>query len=133
MKPAGAFFLSPFPGAVLGGAVSWATGGFPRLVSVVIFYLLLLYGVQLVFGLAIRSYLVKNRRTSAASFALGGVLMVAAPAVPYLAWAIGNRPDGLQTGLIVLALWLLCGGVTGLTCWFLAHRNAHHSVGRGSG
>lgn len=123
MKQAGAFFLSPFPAAMLGGMVSWATGGFPRLVPVIVFYLLLLYAAQLVFGIPIRALLLKKGRTSAASFGMGGALMVALPTVPYLAWAVAKRPDSFANGLAVFTLWLICGAVAGLTYWLLVRPN----------
>lgn len=119
MKPAGAFFLAPLPAAILGAFVSWASGGHPRPVSVAVFYLLLLYAAQLAFGLAIRAFLLKRRKRAAESFALGGAVMVALPAVPYVARGVTLRPDSLGTGIVLLFLWILMGAMTGISHWLL--------------
>jgi hypothetical protein len=94
MKAFPAFLTSPIPAAILGATVSWASGGYPRPVSVAVFYLLLLYGAQLVFGIAIRAYLLRSNRQSAASFALGGTAMTGVPAIAYLARLPSSDPGG---------------------------------------
>ncbi|HUE80095.1 MAG TPA: hypothetical protein VMN38_10745 [Sphingomicrobium sp.] len=119
MKALPAFLLSPIPAAILGATVSWASGGFPRPVSIAVFYLLLLCGAQLVFGIAIRAYLIKSNRQSAASFALGGTAMTGIPAIAYLAWAITQNPNPSSSAFIVLVLWSLLGTLTGLAYWLL--------------
>ena len=116
-----AFLLSPLPAAVLGGLVSWASGGFPRPVSIAVFYLLALYALQLVFGLAIYAWLQRTGRQSLGAFACGGLMMVAIPAVPYMVWANVVRPQNtLELTVIVLGLWLLLGAITGATYWKLS-------------
>jgi hypothetical protein len=120
MKEIRAFLLSPIPAAVLGSIVSWASGGFPRPISVAVFYLLLLYAAQLLFGAAIRVWLLRSNRWSAASFALGGTAMTGLPSIAYLAWATAKNPDSSSNAIIVLALWLLLGALTGLAYWWLA-------------
>ena len=120
MKQLGAFLLSPIPAAVLGAIVSWATGGFPRPVSLAIFYLLLLYAVQLLFGIAIRAFLLRSNRLSAASFAFGGAAMTGIPAMGFFAWAMVPHPDSSVRAVAVLVLWILLGALTGLSYWGLA-------------
>ena len=122
MNRISAFLLAPLPAAVLGGLVSWMTGGHPRPVSVAVFYLLQLYALQLIFRLAIYAWLQRTNRQSLASFAVGGLLMVAVVAVPYLIWA-SSRPENTadRTG-VVLILWLALGALTGATAWLLARR-----------
>jgi hypothetical protein len=119
MKQASAFLLAPVPAAVLGSIVSWSTGGYPRPFSVILFYLLLFYCVQLVFGLPLRLLLAKRGRDSAMAFGAAGIAMVALPAIPYMAWAMSRPQDAAQTGPIVLVMWLALGGITGLTYWWL--------------
>jgi len=119
MKEVRAFLLSPIPAAILGAIVSWASGGFPRPVSVAIFYLLLLYALQLLFGVAVRAFLLRTNRRSATNFAFGGMVMTGIPSVAYLAWAVARNPDSFSKGVFVLVLWLLLGGLTGLSYWRL--------------
>jgi len=118
----GAFFLAPVPAAIVGALVSWASGGFPRPVSLAIFYLLLLYGTQIVFGLAICAYLLRTNRRSVMQFGIGGLLMTSIPAAVYLAWATAKHPASAANALFVLALWSALGAMTGLSYWFLAQR-----------
>ncbi len=114
----GAFLLAPFPAAVLGAAIALAAGGSARPVPVLLFYVIALYAAQALFGVAIRLFLRRQGHTSPVSFTLGGLVMIAIPAMPYLGWsAMRNGFDGRV--LIVLALWLICGGLTGLTHWWL--------------
>jgi fucose 4-O-acetylase-like acetyltransferase len=120
MKEFRLFLLSPVPAAMLGAIISQATGGFPRPVSVAVFYLLLLYGAQLLFGVAIRAYLQKANRRSALSFAIGGTAMTGIPATPYLLWATAQNPGSSSNMAFVLVLWLLFGALTGLVYWRLA-------------
>jgi hypothetical protein len=120
MKELRAFVLSPIPPAILGAIVSWASGGFPRPISVAVFYVLLLYAAQLLFGIAIRAYLLRSHRWSAASFAVGGTVMTGTPAVPYLAWVITQDPQSSARAAAVLVLWLVLGATTGLAYWWLA-------------
>lgn len=120
MKELPAFLLSPVPAAIFGAIVSWASGGFPRPISVAVFYLLLLYAAQLLFGVAIRAHLLRSKRSSAASFALGGTAMTGFPSIAYLAWATSQNPDPSSSAAVVLVLWLLLGAVTGLSYWRLA-------------
>ena len=120
MKELRAFLLSPIPAAILGSVASWASGGFPRPVSVAVLYLLLLYGLQLLFGVAIRAYLLKAHRSSAATFAVGGALMTGTPAVAYLAWAMTQNLHSSSNAVVVLVLWLLLGAMTGVAYWWLA-------------
>ena len=124
MNRVGAFFVVPIPAALLGGTVSWASGGFPRPLSMILFYLLLLYAAQLLFGLAIRAFLLRAGKATALGFTLGGTAMIAVPAVPYLLWAVGRHPHQLATAPVLLVLWLLCGAITGLTFWFLTRRKS---------
>jgi len=119
MKEVRAFLLSPIPAAILGAIVSWASGGFPRPVSVAIFYLLQLYAAQLLLGVAIRAFLLRMNRRSATSFVLGGMAMTGIPSVPYLAWAVAQNPSSSSRGVVVLVLWLFLGGLTGLSYWRL--------------
>ena len=119
LNRAGAFFLAPIPAALLGGTVSWTSGGFPRPLSIILFYLLLLYAAQLLFGLAIRAFLLRAGKATALDFTLGGTAMIGLPAVPYMLWAVGQHPHQHATAPVLLALWLLCGAITGLTFWFL--------------
>ena len=120
MKELRAFLLSPIPAAVLGAIVSWASGGFPRPISVAVLYLLLLYAAQLLFGVAIRAWLLRSNRWSAASFALGGTAMTGLPSIAYLAWTTAKNPDSSSSAIIVLIVWLLLGALTGLSYWRLA-------------
>jgi hypothetical protein len=120
MKELRSFLLSPIPAAILGAIVSTATGGFPRPVSVAVFYLLLLYAAQLLFGIAIRAFLRRTNRRSASSFALGGTAMTGIPTIPYLVWATAQNPASSSSAAVVLVLWLLLGALTGLSYWRLA-------------
>jgi len=123
MKQIGAFLLAPIPAAVVGSIVSWSTGGYPRPFSVILFYLLLFYCAQLLFGIPLRLLLAKRGRDSAMAFGAAGIAMVALPAIPYMAWAMSRDQDAAQTGLIVLVMWLAFGGITGLTYWrLIRHR-----------
>ena len=119
MKELRAFLLSPIPAAILGAIVSWASGGFPRPVSIAIFYLLLLYAAQLLFGVAVRAFLLRTNRRSAMSYIFGGMAMTSIPSVPYVAWAAAQNLNPLWTGIAVLVLWLILGGLTGLAYWRL--------------
>lgn len=119
MNRVGAFLLAPVPAAIFGASVSWVSGGWPRPVSIFVLYLLLIYAAQLLFGLAIGRFLLRKGRRSALGFALAGVLMIAVPAVPYVLWAAARNPDQLASAPLVLALWLLMGGITGFTAWLL--------------
>jgi heme A synthase len=119
----GAFFLAPVPAAIIGALVSWASGGFPRPVSVAIFYLLLLYGTQIIFGLAICAYLLRTNRRSVMQFGIGGLLMTSIPAALYLAWATAKHSGPAANALFVFALWSALGALTGLCYWFLAQRH----------
>lgn len=116
------FALTPIPAAALGGFVSWATGAHPRALSVAVFYLLQLYAVQIIFGLAIYAWLRRTHRKSVTSFALGGLSMVAIVAVPYLAWASGKAENTLGRTAVVLVLWLILGAITGAMAWVLLQR-----------
>jgi hypothetical protein len=122
MRELRAFLLAPIPAAALGAIVSWASGGFPRPASVAIFYLLLLYAAQLLFGVAIHAYLLRTNRRSAAGFTIGGTFMTAIPTIPYMAWAITTDLGPTSTGFVVLVLWLLLGALTGLTYWWLTRQ-----------
>ena len=124
MNRAAAFLLAPVPAAVVGGTVSWATGGWPRPVSLMLFYLLLLYAAQLLFGLAIRTFLLRSGNGTALGFALGGALMIALPAVPYVIWGVSRHPHQLASAPFVLTLWVVMGAITGLTAWFLTRTRA---------
>jgi len=119
----GAFFLAPMPAAIVGALVSWVSGGFPRPVPLAIFYLLLLYGAQIILGLGIRAYLLRTDRRSLVEFTIGGLLMTSVPAAPYLVWAMAKHPAPTATALFVFALWSALGAMTGLCYWFLAHRH----------
>jgi hypothetical protein len=119
MNRVGAFLLAPAPAAAVGAAVSWGSGGFPRPVSVFVFYMLVIYAAQLIFGLAIRAFLVRAGRNSATAFALGGTLMIALPALPFVVWAVAEHPHQLAKAPFVLALFLLMGAVTGASAWLL--------------
>ena len=119
----GAFFLAPMAAAIVGALVSWASGGFPRPVSLAIFYLLLLYGAQIVFGLAICAYLLRTNRRSVMQFGIGGLLMTAIPAALYLAWATAKHPASTANVLFVFALWSALGAMTGLCYWVLVERH----------
>jgi len=119
MKEVRAFLLSPIPAAILGAIVSWASGGFPRPVSVAIFYLLLLYAAQLLLGVAIRAFLLRTGRRSATSFAFGGMAMTCIPSAAYLAWAAAQEPNSSSRAVVVLVLWLVLGCLTGLANWRL--------------
>jgi hypothetical protein len=122
------FVLVPLPAAALGGFVSWVTGAHPRLLSVAVFYLLQLYALQLVFGLAIYAWLRRTGRKSITSFTLGGLVMVAIVAVPYVVWAMGKAENTLgQTG-VVLGLWLVLGAITGVMAWVLLRRGRYAQV-----
>lgn len=118
MNNFGAFLLAPFPAAVLGAAISFFTGGFPRPVSVLLFYLLIFYAAQLLFGIAIRLWLRRRSSTAAGSFALGGLLMIALPAIPYLGWAATLKGQ-YASAIYFMALLLACGALIGLTYWWL--------------
>lgn len=130
MNRAGAFLLAPVPASIIGAAVSWASRGWPRPDSLFVFYLLALYAAQLLFGIAIRAALLRSGLRSAASFAVGGIVMIALPTVPYVLWAVSEHPDQRASAPIVLALWLLMGGITGLTAWFLARPTAPPPPGK---
>jgi hypothetical protein len=119
MNRVGAFLLAPVPAAIVGAAVSWGSGGFPRPVSIFVFYLLVIYAAQLLFGLAIRAFLLRTGRSSATAFALGGTLMIALPAVPFVVWATAEHPHQLAKAPFVLALFLLMGAITGASAWLL--------------
>ena len=120
----GAFFLAPVPAAIVGALVSWVSGGFPRPVSVAIFYLLLLYGTQIIFGLAICAYLQRTNRQSLMGFAIGGLLMTSIPAALYLVWATAKHPAPAASAFFVFALWSALGAITGLCYCFLARRRS---------
>jgi len=122
------FALSPLPAAALGGLVSWATKAHPRPLSIGVFYLLQLYALQLIFGLAIYAWLRRTGRKSITSFALGGLCMVAIVAVPYLAWASGKAENTLGRTGVVLAIWLILGAITGIMAWVLLQRGRHAPV-----
>jgi hypothetical protein len=107
------------PAAVVGATVSWTSGGWPRPATVFLGYILLIYAAQILFGLAIRAVLLRRGRKSAPHFALGGVVMIAVPAVPYVVWGVSEHPHQLATAPVVLTLWLVMGGITGLVAWCL--------------
>ncbi|WP_162237447.1 hypothetical protein [Sphingobium sp. Leaf26] len=119
-----AFFLAPVPAAIIGGIVSWATGGFPRPIPVAIFYLFLLYGTQIILGLIIRAFLLRTNRRSPIQFGMGGLFMTGVPSALYLVWATTKHPASSANALFVFALWSVLGAMTGLCYWFLAQR--HH-------
>jgi hypothetical protein len=119
MKEVRAFLLSPIPAAILGATVSWVSGGFPRPVSVAIFYLLLLYAAQLLLGVAIRAVLLRTNRRSAMSFVFGGMAMTGIPSVAYLAWAAAQNSSSSSRAMVVLVLWLFLGCLTGFAYWRL--------------
>ncbi len=114
MKEVRAFLLSPIPAAILGAIVSWASGGFPRPVSVAIFYLLQLYAAQLLLGMIIRAFLLRTNRRSAANFIVGGMVMTGIPSAAYLAWATAQHPASSSKAVVVFVLWTFLGGMTGL-------------------
>ena len=116
------FLLAPVPAAAVGAIVSWATGGYPRPVSVALFYLLQLYALQLIFGSAIAAWLRRTRRQSIGYFAAGGLVMVAVVAVPYLVWASSRPQNTLGRTVVVLSVWLALGAITGVTAWALMRR-----------
>jgi peptidoglycan/LPS O-acetylase OafA/YrhL len=120
MRELRAFVLSPIPAAVLGAVVSWASGGFPRPLSVAVFYLLLLYPAQLLFGIALRAVLLRRNRRSASSFVAGGAAMTGIPSSAYLVWATSVNSGPWSSAVVVFLLWLLLGALTGLTYWRLA-------------
>ena len=120
------FLLAPIPASIAGGLISWVTGAHPRGVSIAIFYLLQLYALQLIFGLAIYAMLRRSGRNSVATFALGGLVMVAIVAVPYLAWASSSPHNSAGNTGVVLSIWLALGAITGVTAWLLVHRAAVH-------
>lgn len=120
MRQLRAFLLSPLPAAILGSIVSYASGGYPRPVSLAIFYLLLLYAAQLLFGVAIRAFLLKANRVYATDFALGGIAMTGMPSAPYLAWAVTKNPGAASSAVFALVLALMLGAVTGLSYWLVA-------------
>lgn len=119
VKELRAFLLSPVAAAILGAIVSWASGGFPRPISVAIFYLLQLYVAQLLFGVAIRAFLLKTNRRSIINFFFGGIVMTGVPSAAYLAWAASQNPNSVSKAVVVLLLWMLLGGLTGLAYWRL--------------
>ncbi|MEG8224122.1 hypothetical protein OSJ57_26655, partial [Sphingomonas sp. HH69] len=127
MMKLSAFFLAPVPAAITGALVSWASGGFPRPVSLAIFYLLLLYVGQIVFGLAICAYLLRKNRRSAMQFGIGGLVMTSVPTALYLAWATAKHPAPAATALLVFALWSALGAMTGLCYWLLTQRHGGRS------
>ncbi len=120
MKEVRAFLLSPIPAAILGAIVSWASGGFPRPLSVAIFYLLQLYAAQLLLGVAVRAFLLKTNRRSATNFIFGGMVMTGIPSAAYLAWAAAQNPDSSSKAVAVFVLWTFLGALTGLAYWRLA-------------
>jgi peptidoglycan/LPS O-acetylase OafA/YrhL len=122
------FALAPIPAAALGGFVSWATGGHPRPVSVAVFYLLQLYALQLILGLAIYAWLRRTGRKSILSFTVGGLFMVAVVAVPYLVWASSKPENALGHTGAVLGLWLILGAITGAMAWLLLQRRQPRSI-----
>lgn len=114
------FVLAPVMAAAVGGLLSWATGAHARGVSVAVFYLLQLYVLQLLFGVAIHAWLRRTGRLSLASSAIGGMAMVAVVAVPYLMWA-SFRPENTPVrSVIVLIIWLTLGGITGISAFVLS-------------
>lgn len=127
MNRIGAFFLAPLPAAAIGASVSWASGGWPRLDTLFVGYTLVIYAAQLLFGLAIAALLLRKGRGSPGGFALGGALMIALPAVPYLFWSVDRNPHQQALAPTLLALWLLMGALTGLTAWCLIRREAKPS------
>ncbi|HEX8192440.1 MAG TPA: hypothetical protein VF552_06025, partial [Allosphingosinicella sp.] len=120
MNRVGAFLLAPVPAALFGGAVSWASGGWPRPVSLILFYLLMLWAAMLLVGLAIRALLLRAGKGGAIGFTLGGALMIALPAVPYILSAVARHPGQRDSAPVVLGLWIAMGALTGLTAWLLS-------------
>jgi hypothetical protein len=122
MNRLGVFLLAPLPAAAIGGLVSWGTGAHSRGVSVAFFYLLQLYALQIVVGLAIYAWLRRTGRGSIISYMVGGLVMVAIVAVPYLLWASFRPENTIERAVVVLLLWLTFGAVTGASAWFLSRR-----------
>lgn len=120
MKEIGKFLLSPLPAAVAAGCVSAATGAFPRPLSIIIFFCLLLYVAQLVLGIPIRLLLMRWNFTSVASHAVGGFAMTVIPTAPYALWAMGQQ--GYAISFVATFIWLMgCyGALTGFCYWLLA-------------
>lgn len=120
MKEIGKFLLSPLPAAVAAGCVSAATGAFPRPLSIIIFFCLLLYVAQLMLGIPIRLLLMRWRRVSVTSYALGGFAMTAIPTAPYVLWAMNLH--GYPVSFVATFFWLMgCyGALTGFCYWLLA-------------
>jgi peptidoglycan/LPS O-acetylase OafA/YrhL len=89
---------------------------------VAVFYLLQLYALELIFGLAIAAWLLRTRRQSAGYFAAGGLAMVAVVAVPYLIWTSTRPENTVDRTVAVLGLWLALGAITGVIAWALMQR-----------
>lgn len=115
-----AFFLAPFPAAVIIAFISVASGADPRLASVLFFYLLLLYAVQLTIGAAIAAFLIRTDRVAARQFALGGLAMTGIPTALYLVWALALQPGAAAQAFTIFVLWSLLGSLTGVCFWWIA-------------
>lgn len=97
MREVRAFLLAPVPAAILGAIVYKASGDFTRLLWVAIGYVWLLYAVQLLFGLAVRAFLLRTGRRAAFHFAIGGTVMTGIPSLPFLAWDVAQNSISYRT------------------------------------
>jgi len=120
MREVRAFLLAPLPAAILGAIVYKASGDFTRFVAIAIVYLLVLYAVQLLFGLAVRAFLLRTGRRAAFHFAIGGTVMTGIPSLPFLAWDVARNAMLWSAATGVLVIWLMLGTVTGLAYGWLA-------------
>lgn len=131
MNRAAIFLLAPLPAAVIGGLLSFGAGAHPRAVSVAVFYVLQLYLLQLLFGVAIHAWLRRTGRLSLGWSAIGGMTMVAVVAVPYLMWASIEAENMAGRTVIVLIIWLTLGAITGVTAFLLGQYRPGRRRGHG--
>jgi hypothetical protein len=100
---------------MLGATIGYAQAAH-RIVALIIFICLLLYAVQIVFGIAIRATLRRCGLTSLGAFAIGGLAMTEIPNAPYTVWSI-SKGHPLGDGVAYFALIGLYGAITGATFW----------------
>lgn len=113
------FLLAPLPAGLLAVAVGETIGNpqpAHRMIALFAVICLLLYGAEVVFGIAISTLLRRRHFASLGAYALGGLAMSSIPNLPYTAWSVSiGHP--LAAGLAYFALIALYGTITGCTFW----------------